>query len=253
MAKKNKSKVREYAEALITALLVAFVLRSFVIEAFKVPSASMVPSILIGDHLFVNKFTYGIRIPMTRQWVARFNNPERGEIAVFIYPIDESKDFIKRVIGLPGDRVSMDGKKLYINENEVPHYRTVVKSQDGTLRISPAREGLGVPSFVVNNFPNWRDYEFYIERMDERYYVVQYHLSARTAPFDITVPEDHFFVIGDNRNRSSDSRDWGYVPLVNLKGRSMFVWLSLNYDEIGEGLDNIANWFRWDRFGHWLE
>ncbi len=242
--KKKKSKLREYSEALITALLVAVVLRSFVIEAFKVPSASMVPSILIGDHLFVNKFAYGLRVPLSKNWIARFGNPERADIAVFIYPIDEKKDFIKRVIGLPGDRIAMDGKRLYINEVEVPKVRAKASARDGLLKIEPVLKNSNVPSFEVNSFPNWSDYEFYIETIADKHFVVQYHRAAMPMRFDVTIPAGHFFVIGDNRNRSSDSRDWGFVPLTNLKGRAMFVWLSLNYDKFG---------VRWDRFGHWLE
>jgi signal peptidase I len=242
--KKKKSKTREYAEALLTALLVAVILRSFVIEAFKVPSASMLPSILIGDHLFVNKFAYGLRIPLTKKWVARFEDLERGEIAVFIYPRDEGKDFIKRVVALPGDHIVMDGKRLFINEQEVPRVRAVATKDHNSLTIRPAIKGQGFQSFEVDLIPDWQNYEFYIERMGDHDYVVQYHHTARPSRVDITVPKDHFFVIGDNRNRSSDSRDWGFVPLDNLKGRAMFVWLSLDYDKVG---------IRWDRFGHWIK
>ena len=113
--KKKKGAIREYAEALITALLVALFLRAFVVEAFKVPSGSMLPSILIGDHLFVNKFLYGIRVPFTKHWLYHLQEPERGETVVFIYPVDERKDFIKRVVGLPGDHIVLEGTEVRIN------------------------------------------------------------------------------------------------------------------------------------------
>ncbi len=236
---KQKSKFREYAEALITALLVAFVLRAFVIEAFKVPSASMVPSILIGDHLFVNKFAYGLRVPLTKKWFAKFDKPERGEIAVFIYPRDESKDFIKRIIGMPGDHVVMNGRQLSVNDEKVKSEPATAKLVGDKVVISAAA---GAP-FEVDPFPDWQSYEFAIETLGGRRYVVQYHQRARQRPVDITVPADHFFVVGDNRNRSSDSREWGFIPLDNLKGRAMFVWLSW---------DALDRWIRPERFGHWL-
>jgi signal peptidase I len=114
--KKQKSKVREYTETLIIALLIALFVRAFVVQAFKIPSESMKPTLLVGDHLLVNKFIYGIRIPLTDKKILQFNEPQRGDVIVFIYPKDESKDFIKRVIGLPGDTVEIRDRKIYIND-----------------------------------------------------------------------------------------------------------------------------------------
>jgi len=111
----KKSKLREYIEALVTAVLIAFVIRSFIIEPFKIPSSSMVPTLLVGDHIFVNKFIYGLRPPFTKKHFFQFKTPKRGEVIVFIYPEDESKDFIKRVAGLPGDKLGFSGTDVYIN------------------------------------------------------------------------------------------------------------------------------------------
>ncbi len=116
---RKKSKTREYAEALLSAVLIALFVRAFVVEAFKIPSKSMVPTLMVGDHIFVNKFVYGIRVPIVGKWVAHFRDPERGEVVVFVYPKNESLDFIKRVVGLPGDKISVQGLDLFINGNKV--------------------------------------------------------------------------------------------------------------------------------------
>ena len=125
--KKNKSKFREYSEAIIVAVLLALFIRAFVVQAFKIPSGSMIPTLLVGDHILVNKFIYGIRIPFTDKKVFSFKEPKRGDVIVFIYPLDPSKDFIKRVIGVEGDTVFMKGKTVYINGEpfDDPHARYV--------------------------------------------------------------------------------------------------------------------------------
>jgi len=123
--KKNKSKFREYSEAIIVAVLLALFIRAFVVQAFKIPSGSMIPTLLVGDHILVNKFMYGLRIPFTNHKIFPFQEPKRGDVIVFIYPLDPSKDFIKRVIGVEGDTVSMKGKTVYINGKpyDDPHAR----------------------------------------------------------------------------------------------------------------------------------
>lgn len=242
--RKAKSKIREYTEALVIALLLALILRSFVIEAFKVPSGSMLPSILIGDYLFVNKFAYGLRLPLSKKWLAPFDEPKRGEVIVFRYPKDESKDYIKRVVGLPGDHIAMTGKQLTINGKKAHLSETTVKVDNGTLTITPIKSSNMQTDYKVTAFPNWQSFEYYVEQLGEVSHLVQYDAIRLPQELHITVPTGNLFVMGDNRDHSSDSRVWGFVPLENLKGHAMFTWLSLDYENIG---------VRWHRFGHWIE
>lgn len=216
---KKRGKLREYVEALLTAFIFAFLIRSFVVEAFKIPSASMVPTLMIGDHLFVNKFVYGIRLPFSKKWVAHFKTPQRGEMVVFMYPMDEGKDFVKRVVGLPHDQIKIRGDDLWINGEPV------------------TRE-------TVSHDNDLENYQFYIEKLGNIKHLVQYDAEPSLEEQEFEVPEGHLFVMGDNRDNSSDSRVWGFVPMENLKGRALFIWLSIDYDR-----KNL----RWNRFGKWLE
>ncbi|MBI2346320.1 MAG: signal peptidase I [Deltaproteobacteria bacterium] len=217
-----KSKTREYIEAIVTAGLLALAIRSFVIEAFKIPSSSMVPTLLVGDHLFVNKFVYGLRVPFTKHWIARFRLPHRGEVVVFIYPREESKDFIKRVVGLPGDLVRVVGRDVYVN---------------GELLHKAMRPIDGVPTDEAAHL------DYFLESTDGIAHYVQHDKLFVREGGEYTVPTGHLFVMGDNRDGSADSRDWGFVPLGNLKGKAMFIWLSWD----GEGKR-----IRWERFGRWI-
>ncbi|MBL7685051.1 MAG: signal peptidase I, partial [Deltaproteobacteria bacterium] len=234
--KKKKSTFREYAEALFTALLIAFVLRTFVVEAFKIPSKSMVPTLMVGDHIFVNKFIYGLRVPFTKKWIAHFKTPQRGEVVVFIYPRNESLDFIKRVVGLPGDKVEVIGTDLLINGEKVNKYPVKIKG----VNPDNARE-LQVESIEGKDFaskfkevpfsPEWKDYQLYIEELSNHPHIAQYYQETSTHHLTFEVPQGHLFVMGDNRDNSSDSREWGFVPLENVKGQAMFIWLSLDHDQ----------------------
>ena len=216
---KKKGAFREYGEALLTALLVAFLIRSFVIEAFKIPSGSMIPTLMIGDHIFVNKFIYGLRIPFTKKRLVNLGVPQRGDAIVFIYPVDESKDFIKRVIGLPGDHIKITGDMLVINGQEA------------------AREP--IPSFSGGG-----DYQYFMEDLGTKKHLVQFDDRPSYDAFEFEVPPSSLFVMGDNRDNSADSREWGFVPMENVKGKAMFVWLSIDYDR---------KTLRWSRFGRWIE
>lgn len=221
MSDMKKGKIREYVEALLVAGLLAFVIRSFVFEAFKIPSSSMVPTLLVGDHIFVNKFHYGLRIPFTKYWPVQFGELKHGDVVVFIYPVDESKDFIKRVIGLPGDEIRTIGHDVYVNG-------TLLEHADAPP-----------PPDVTDS----DQYTYYRETHDGASYLIRYDRQYSLPERQFTVPEHSFFVMGDNRDNSQDSREWGAVPEKHLKGRAMFVWLSLNHDEGG---------VRWDRFGTWI-
>ncbi|MBE9569540.1 MAG: signal peptidase I [Proteobacteria bacterium] len=192
---KKKSVVREYAEAAVIAVILALLIRTFVVQAFKIPSGSMEPTLLVGDHILVNKFLYGVKIPFIRNTIIPISKPQRDDVIVFIYPHDTSKDYIKRVIGLPGDRIEIFDRKININ---------------GTLY----DDNHGVYSEVRNGAsPNM--------------------VKKRYRP--IIVPENHLFVMGDNRDHSSDSRVWGFVPLKSVKGKAFIIYWS---------------WPHWKRFLH---
>ena len=187
---RKKSTLREYAEAAAIAILLALFIRAFVVQAFKIPSGSMEPTLLVGDHILVNKFIYGIKIPYLQATLIPICDPGPGDIIVFIYPEDKSKDFIKRVIGIPGDKIQMQGKQV-----------------------------------LVNGLPFDDKYGFYDEKTGGS--------SRSFGP--VVVPKDHYFVMGDNRDHSLDSRFWGFVPSTAIKGKAFIIYWS---------------WPNWQRFLH---
>jgi signal peptidase I len=192
---KKKSTFREYAEAAAIAVLLALFIRTFVVQAFKIPSGSMEPTLLVGDHILVNKFIYGIKIPFIRKTFVPVSEPGREDIIVFIYPVDKSKDFIKRVIGLPGDTIEITGKEIRVNGK--PY--------------SDKHGFYGRHNESKKNPGN------------------SYHYGP------VTVPQNHFFVMGDNRDHSYDSRFWGFVPSKSIKGKAFIIYWS---------------WPNWKRFLH---
>ena len=225
----KKGVIREYIEAIVVAVLIALCLRAFVIEAFKIPTGSMIPTLKIGDHIFVNKFVYGLRIPYTKIRFFDFKTPKRGEVIVFIFPLDNSKDYIKRVVGLPGDTIELKEGLLFVNETPV----TQTAAQDLTL---------------LNDLPDGDKFNLFTEKTGEAEHYTQYFKYEDPQNYGPrTVPPGKLFVMGDNRNRSYDSRGWGFVPLSNVKGRALFVWLSLDTENRVPliGLPRI----RWERFG----
>jgi signal peptidase I len=186
-----KSKIREYAEAIIIAILIALFIRTFVIQAFKIPSGSMKPTLQIGDHILVNKFSYGVKIPLMRKTLIPVGDPARGDIVVFIYPVDRSKDFIKRVIAVAGDTVEMRNKEIYLN---------------GKLFKDP--HGVYV---------------------DDRIYPGSLQPRDNFGP--VHVPAGSIFVMGDNRDQSLDSRFWGFVDLKDVMGKAFIIYWSWNGEE----------------------
>jgi len=211
---KKKSIAREYIEAAIIAVILALFIRAFVVQAFKIPSGSMKPTLLVGDHILVNKFIYGIKIPFTDRYLVRFTKPNRGDIVVFKWPRNEKKDFIKRVIGVSGDTVEVKDDALYVNGKRIEREYVGTFSDQHLLRADKYLEFLGEDSYYILD----------AYRQDENF-----------GP--VTVPKNSLFVMGDNRDNSRDSRYWGFVALNKLKGKAMIIYWS---------------WPEWKRFGHLL-
>jgi len=212
----GKGRVREYIEAFLVALLIALVVRTLVIQAFKIPSGSMENTLLVGDHIFVNKFIYGYHVPYTKGRILEFRQPKRADIIVFEFPEDPSKDFIKRVVGTPGDTVEIRQKKVYVNG--VPLQEQYVRYADG-----PGAEG----------FPP----------------------AARDNMLPIKVPPGKLFVMGDNRDRSYDSRFWGYVDMDKVVGKALFIYFSVDWNRDIRWFE-VWRWpgfVRWNRIGHVLK
>jgi signal peptidase I len=210
---RKKSLLREYVEAFAIAILLALFIRTFVVQAFKIPSGSMKPTLLIGDHLLVNKFIYGVKIPFLDRIILPIKNPKRGDIIVFKFPKDESKDFIKRVVGVEGDVIEIKNDQLFIN-NEA------------------------ITTEHVGEF-NDEDFSTAVEELEESLGDVKHHILDRIKGYDdfppTTVPPNSVFVMGDNRDNSEDSRYWGFVKLNKIKGKALIIYWS---------------WPNWNRFLH---
>jgi len=222
----RKSEVREYLESILVAVIVALGLRALVIEAFKIPSGSMIPTLQVGDHIFVNKFIYGPAIPFTHSRIWTHMPPERGDVIVHAYPENMEQDFIKRVIAIPGDVLEAKNGHPWLNGWEVPHCFV------GIYSYNEANTDPEVPMI-----PQRREGDLFVEYLGEKAYLTLYDHSVggfgdHQGPFKAKPGE--VWVMGDNRNNSHDSRMWwnmkgGGVPFENIRGRALFVWLS-TYD-----------------------
>ena len=200
----------EYARSFFPVLLVVLVLRSFVVEPFRIPSGSMIPTLLVGDFILVNKYAYGIRLPVIHTKVLDLGEPRRGDVVVFRYPRNPKLDYIKRVIGLPGDHISYRNKRLVINGELIP------------------KEFLG--PFEASDEYSSLDNVVFLEKLgDVEHKVLNSTRRRRGAGGEYVVPDGHYFVMGDNRDNSNDSRFWGYVPEENLVGRAMVIWMHWNF------------------------
>jgi len=220
----------EYTASFFPVILIVFLVRSFVVEPFKIPSGSMVPTLLVGDFILVNKFEYGLRLPIIDTKVTKGSPLQRGDVVVFRYPKDESVDYIKRVVGLPGDTVAYENKHLTINGKSVDE--TPLPDYFDEERIGYAKqfeETLGTRKHAILNNPAVPP--FVIGAED---YPYRDNCSYNSAGVVCKVPPGHYFMMGDNRDNSADSRYWGFVPDRNVVGRAFFVWMNFsNLKRIG--------------------
>ena len=199
--KKRKSTIREYAEAIIIALLLALFIRTFVVQAFKIPSGSMLDTLQIGDHILVNKFIYGVKNPFNGNTWIPLKKPTRGDVVVFKYPLNPEQDYIKRVIGVAGDKIEIVDKKVY-----------------------------------VNGVPQSEPYTIYLDNK-----IIPPGIQSRDNMEPIFVPENSLFVMGDNRDNSYDSRFWKFVDLRAVKGKAFILYWSWNKDDFSVRWNRIGH------------
>ncbi|HJV87037.1 MAG TPA: signal peptidase I [Noviherbaspirillum sp.] len=220
----------EYSGSFFPVIALVFFLRSFLYEPFKIPSSSMVPTLVIGDLILVNKFTYGIRLPIINKKIIEVNTPQRGDVMVFKYPKDPSLDYIKRVVGVPGDRIVYKNKRLTINGKELS-YQPLPDYLDEE-HLSYSKQYLEDLTGVKHRILNDERAPAYVQNPDPfpGRELCTYNLEG----FACTVPSGHYFMMGDNRDNSLDSRYWGFVPDENIVGKAFFVWMNLgNFRRIG--------------------
>ncbi|MBC7514650.1 MAG: signal peptidase I [Herminiimonas sp.] len=220
----------EYSGSFFPVLALVFFLRSFLYEPFKIPSSSMVPTLTVGDLILVNKFTYGIRLPILNRKVIEIGTPQRGDVMVFKYPKDMSLDYIKRVVGVPGDKIVYKNKRLSVNGQALP-YQPLPDYLDDE-RLTYSKQYLENLTGREHKILNDENAPSYVQNPDA---FPQHELCTYNAEgFACTVPAGQYFMMGDNRDNSLDSRYWGFVPDKNIVGRAFFVWMNLsNIKRIG--------------------
>ena len=226
--KKNvnkKNKIFEWlnrqAKSFLPILLVVLFLRSFLAEPFRIPSGSMLPTLLIGDYILVNKYEYGIKLPITKTQVIEISKPQRGDVVVFRYPANEKINFIKRVIGIPGDKIKYINKKVYVNNIEYKKNRQITHQ-------------------YIDDFGR-TELDIFIENQDNKKYNILNDNMSPANDHEFEVPEKNYFVMGDNRDHSSDSRYWGFVPEENLVGEAFLIWMSFNSKNFSLKYNRIGN------------
>ena len=228
--------VVDMARAFFPVIVVVFLIRSFWVEPFKIPSGSMKPTLLVGDFILVNKYTYGIRLPVLNRKVVEVGEVKRGDVVVFRYPLDPSVDYIKRVVGVPGDKVQYRGKLLTINGQAVPvetagHY---TDAELNFLRLPMFSEKLGAKAHQMLVIPT----EPPLNLAQVRQFPHRDDCEYNDDGFTCAVPPGHYFMMGDNRDQSADSRYWGFVPDDHIKGRAFLVWMNFgDFRRIGNGIE----------------
>ena len=214
----------EYGKSFFPVILIVFVLRSFVVEPFKIPSGSMIPTLLVGDFILVNKFIYGIRLPIINKKIVQIDEPKRGDVMVFRYPEDPSLDYIKRVAGVPGDRIGYFNKRLAING--VPEPRMPLADYLNRERIQYAKQYLEKTGHVEHRILLEDDAPATVPFSKQ--FPFRENCIYNNEGMECAVPPGHYFLMGDNRDNSADSRVWGFVPEENIVGKAFFIWFNFN-------------------------
>jgi signal peptidase I len=228
--------VVDMARAFFPVIIVVFMIRSFWVEPFKIPSGSMKPTLLVGDFILVNKYTYGIRLPVLNRKIVEINPVARGDVVVFRYPVDPSVDYIKRVVGLPGDVVEFRNKRLAINGTPVAVQASgfYTDAEENYTRLPQFMEKLGDHNHRMMVVPA----QPVVDLAQVRQFAHREDCEYNDEGFRCKVPAGHYFMMGDNRDRSSDSRYWGFVPDDHVKGRAFLVWMNFgDLKRIGNGIE----------------
>jgi signal peptidase I len=228
--------VVDMARAFFPVIVVVFLIRSFWVEPFKIPSGSMKPTLLVGDFILVNKYVYGIRLPVVNKKVVEVSPLKRGDVVVFRYPADPSVDYIKRVVGLPGDKIAYRGKRISVNgaDVEVKGNGYYTDAELNFLRLPTFQEKLGEKPHQMMIVPAQPP----VDLAQVRQFAHRSNCEYNDDGFSCTVPAGHYFMMGDNRDQSSDSRYWGFVPDDHIKGRAFLVWMNFNdFKRIGSSIE----------------
>jgi len=248
----QESIIVENAKSMFPVIAAVMILRSFIYEPFQIPSGSMMPTLLVGDFILVEKFAYGIKDPVLRKTIVETGKPERGDVVVFKYPPQPTIDYIKRVVGLPGDRIAYRGKKVFIQKAcsgaNCAGYKQldlslveIGKFKDDMTELQQYTEQLGDIEHNLLINPRRSD-------MAARFYQQP---APPTRGYEWVVPPGQYFMMGDNRDNSADSRFWGFVPEANLVGKAVFIWTSFEFDRSSDSLipSWVPNGIRFSRIG----